>query len=220
MRQTTEPDQPSRRLRIALIGGGLALALFIGIGVYGLLRGPAPEPRTPATPTVTTQPQRGQSLTPRDLPTGTDSERFARSVAEGLFGWDTSLSHTPHEYMQTIIDAADRDEAPGLAADLRGYFPDDAAWGELRDYATRQWLEIDTLVVPEAWAGILADARPGTLPPGSVAYTITGTRHRAGVWEGQEVTDARPVSFTIFAACSDDGACRLLRLSALDSPLR
>ena len=58
------------------------------------------------------------------------------------------------------------------------------------------------------------------LLPGATAYTVTGTRHRTGVWEGQGVTDARPVSFTIFAACPDDEDCRLLRLSALDTPLR
>lgn len=220
MRQITEPDQRSRRLRIALIGGGLALALFVGIGVYGLLRGPAPEPVPNTAGAATANPDSGSDLAPRKLPTSTAPERFARTVAEVLFAWDTGLGHDPAEYMQPIIDVTDRDEAPGLAADLRGYFPDDAAWGELRNYATRQWLTLDTITVPDSWAGAVDQARPGTIPAGAIAYTIAGTRHRTGVWDGQQVADARAVSFTIFAACPDDGSCRLLRLSALDTPLR
>ncbi|WP_336992433.1 hypothetical protein [Leucobacter sp. VD1] len=219
MRQTTAPEQASRRLRIALIGGGLVLALLVGIGIYGLLRGPAPTPE-PIPNAATATPDSRPNLAPRELPASTTPERFARNVAEGLFAWDTGLGYGSQEYMQAIVDVADRDEAPGLTADLRAYFPDDDAWAELRHYATRQWLTIDTIAVPGSWAGIVADARPGTLPPGATAYTITGTRHRAGVWEGQDVIDSRPVSFTIFGACPDDGGCRLLRLSAVDTPLR
>lgn len=219
MRQTTAPGQASRRLRIALIGGGLVLALLVGIGIYGLLRGPAPT-HAPIPNAATATPDSRPNLAPRELPASTTPEQFARNAAEGLFAWDTGLGYGSHEYMQAIVDVADRDEAPGLAADLRTYFPDDAAWGQLRDYATRQWLTVDTITVPDSWAGIVAEARPGTLPPGAIAYTITGTRHRAGVWEGQEVTDARAVSFTIFAACPGEGACRLLRLSAPGTPLR
>ncbi|GAA1609236.1 MULTISPECIES: hypothetical protein [Leucobacter] len=219
MRQTTAPDQRSRRLRFALLSGGLTLTLFVGVGVYGLLRGPAPAPRTPASPAVTTEPQPGQSLAPRELPTSTGPERFVRSVAEGLFAWDTGLGYGAHEYMQAIVDVADREEAPGLAEDLRAYFPDDAAWGELRNYETRQWLIIDTITVPGTWPGVVANARPGTLPPGAAAYTITGTRHRVGSWEDRDVSDARPVSFTIFAACPTGDSCRLLRLSAADTPM-
>ena len=70
--------------------------------------------------------------------------------------------------------------------------------------------------VDPAWA----QAGAGQLPPGAIAYTITGTRHRTGVWDGRETSDARPITFTIFAACPDDEDCRLLRLSALDTPLR
>ena len=220
MRQITEPEQASRRLRIALIGGGLVLALLVGIGIYGLLRGPAPEPSPSPGSSASETPGAGRELSPRELPAVSDEERFARDVAVGLFAWDTGLGYGTHEYMQAVVEVADPDEAPGLAADLRAYFPDDDAWAELRHYATRQWITIDSISVPESWAGIVANARPGTLPPGATAYTVTGVRHRAGVWEGQDVSDARPVSFTIFAACSDGEDCRLLRLSALDTPLR
>lgn len=220
MRQTTEPEPVSRRLRVALIGGGLVLALLVGVGIYGLLRGPAPEPQPTSAKPATEASDSDRDLAPREPRAGANAERFARSVAEGLFAWDTSLGYGAHEYMQPIVDATDPEEASGLAADLRAYFPDDAAWVELRNYATRQWLTIDTIAIPASWAGIVADARPGTLPPDATAYTITGIRHRAGVWDGEDVTDARPVSFTIFAACLDDQGCRLLRLSALDTPLR
>ena len=219
MRQPTAPEQSSRRLRIALIGGGLVLALLVGIGVYGLLRGPAAQPAPDTHSTSTKAPEPGRDLTPRPKPESTEAERFSRSVAEGLFAWDTGLGYGAHEYMQAIVDVADREEAPGLAADLRAYFPDDTAWGELRNYETRQWLTIDTITVPETWPGVVANARPGTLPPGAAAYTITGSRHRVGSWEGQDVSDARPVSFTIFAACPPDDSCRLLRLSAVDTPM-
>ncbi|UOQ61517.1 hypothetical protein MUN76_06015 [Leucobacter rhizosphaerae] len=220
MRQTTDPEQASRRLRITLIVGGLVLALLLGIGIYGLLRGPAPEPSPGPRVASSGTPGAERELSPRELPAIADAERFARDVAVGLFAWDTSLGYGTHEYMQAIVDIADPDEAPGLAADLRAYFPDEDAWAELGHYATRQWLAIDSIAVPESWAGIVSDARPGSLPPGATAYTVTGTRHRAGVWEGRDVTDARPVSFTIFAACQDGEDCRLLRLSALDTPLR
>lgn len=220
MRQNPEPDRASRRLRVALIGGGLVLALLVGAGIYGLLRGPAPEPSPGPRIQASETPDPDRELSPRELPAVADAERFAREVAEGLFAWDTGRGHGTHEYMQAIVDVADPGEAPGLVADLRAYFPDDDAWAELRHYATRQWITIDTINVPESWAGIVADARPGSLPPGATAYTITGTRHRAGVWDGQDVTDARLVSFTIFAACPSGEGCRLLRLSALDTPLR
>ena len=51
-------DRHRRRLLIAAIAGGLVLVLLVGIGVYGLLRGPAqpagPGDRTPGTPTEST----------------------------------------------------------------------------------------------------------------------------------------------------------------------
>ena len=71
-----------------------------------------------------------------------------------------------------------------------------------------------------------AQAAPGQLPRGATAYTITGTRHRAGIWGTEPVEATRPVSFTVFIACAppapefSTSLCRLLRLSELDNPLR
>lgn len=219
MRRTASPGTPSHRYLVAVIGGGLLLLLLVGIGVYGLLRGPGTEP-APRTPAVEAPAEPAPGLEPRPVTESPDGERFARGIAERLFAWDTSMGRMPADYMQPLIDAADPAEAPGLAADLRAYFPDDPAWGELRKYSTRQWLTIEAATIPESWAGIVAQAKPGLVPPGATAYTITGTRHRAGLWDDKPVEDARPVSFTIFAACPDGDACRLLRLSAPDQPLR
>ncbi|WP_346728734.1 hypothetical protein [Leucobacter manosquensis] len=52
---------------------------------------------------------------------------------------------------------------------------------KLREYATTQSIEIDTIIVPNAWAAAAAQAKPGQLPPGAIAYTVNGIRHRAGV---------------------------------------
>lgn len=215
-------DRPPRRLFIAAAAGAAVLLLLIGVGIYGLLRGPA-APDTPHTPTAPASPAdetRQPSLTPRVITGTSDAEAFARTVAERLFAWDTGLEYGPADYMQHLVDAADPAEAPGLAADVRGYFPEARTWGELRQYQTRQWIEIGSIEVPADWAAAKAQAGAGQLPPGAIAYTVTGTRHRAGVWDGRETSDARPVAFTIFAACTDADGCRLLRLSAVDQPLR
>lgn len=215
-------DRPPRRLFIAAAAGAAVLLLLIGVGVYGLLQGPAtPDaPHTPASPASPAEAARQPGFTPRPVPEASDGEAFARSVAERLFGWDTGLEYGPADYMQRLVDVADPAEAPGLAADVRGYVPEARAWGELRQYQTRQWIEIDSIFVPADWAAAKAQAGAGQLPPGAVAYTITGTRHRTGVWDGRETSDARPVAFTIFAACTSGDGCRLLRLSAVDQPLR
>ena len=214
-------DRPPRRLFIAAAAGAAVLLLLIGVGVYGLLRGPAtPDtPHTLATPASPAEETRQPSFTPRPVPETSNGEAFARSVAERLFGWDTGLEYGPADYMQRLVDVADPAEAPGLAADVRGYFPEAHAWGELRQYQTRQWIEIESIVVPADWVAAKAQAGAGQLPPGAIAYTITGTRHRAGMWDGRETSDARPVAFTIFAACTSGDGCRLLRLSAVNQPL-
>ena len=122
--------------------------------------------------------------------------------------------------MQPLIDVADPEEAPGLVSDLRGYYPDQESWAKLREAHTRQSLTVDTLTVPSSWPAAIEQAAPGLIPPGAAAFTVAGTRHRVGIWEGQSVADARPVSFTVFVACPQGDACRLLRLSAVDQPMQ
>jgi len=228
MDQPAEPRR-HRRLLIAAIAGGLALLVAVGVGIYGLVRGPGntrPDPSPSGT--VATSPATPSSTPagPERLPVTGDAEAFARAVAEGLFTWDTISGATPSDYAQVLSDAASTSEADALASDVRAYLPTAEAWAQLTTYQTRQWLTIDTAAVPEAWATAEAQAAPGQLPHGATAYTITGTRHRSGIWGTAPVEASRPVSFTVFLVCAPPapefsvGLCRLLRLSELDNPLR
>lgn len=227
--QATDPRR--RRLLGAAIAGGAALLAVIGVGVWGLVRGPA---------TGTTPAQSGSASASASSPSASHSagvtgpeaigtvsapDVFARAVARALFTWDTASRYGPADYAQVLSDAADSSEADALAGDVRGYLPSTDAWAQLRTYQTRQWLTIDTVVIPQAWATARAQAAPGQLPAGTTAYTITGTRHRTGTWDTQPVETTHPVSFTVFLTCHptapDHAApiCRLLRLSAPDQPL-
>lgn len=226
-------DQPAesrrRRLLIAAIAGGLALLVAVGVGIYGLVRGPgATNPDPSPSGTVSVSPTRPTSTpaAPLRLPVTRDAEEFARAVATALFTWDTVSGATPADYAQVLSDAADDSEADALASDVRAYLPTAEAWAQLTTYQTRQWLTIETAVVPEAWETAEAQAAPGQLPHGATAYTIQGTRHRTGIWGTEPVETSRPVSITVFIACAPPAPeftanlCRVLRLSKLDNPLR
>lgn len=221
-RRSTEylgtPPDPMRRFRIVLgiIAGIMVLAMIV-IGVIGLLRGPAPETVTPEPSSSHAEPT---SADPAPLPQTRAPEAFARAVAERLFSWDTGGDAGPADYMQPLVDAAHDSEPVALASDLRGYFPDQGNWGELRHMQVRQWLTIDRAVIPDAWAIAQAQARPGQLPEGSTAYTIDGTRQRTGIRGTEPVRIDQPVAFTVFVVCPPAASCTLLRLSALDQPLR
>ena len=216
---------------MALIAAGIVLLLLASVGVYGLLTGPRtststdpgpePGPTTTAPPTVAPSTPR----TPRvpAVPRSVDPETFARDVASTLFAWDTASGLWPLDYTSAILTVGDPsgDEQAGLASDVAAYLPTRDAWIELRQYATRQRLTIDTAYVPNAWADAVAQAQPGQLAAGTTAVTIEGTRQRAGVWNGQPVTSEHPVAFTVFVVCAPTyPTCHLLRLSQLDNPLR
>jgi len=222
-------SQPERRLRrrpVVVIVSLIIAVLLVGVGVYGLVRGPGTASTgTPIAPTSTAPPLTGPTTgaaSPAPItPTG-DAEAFARRVALAVFAWDTATAYRPSDYIQAIVDVGDPsgNETPGLAADLADYLPNTAAWAQLRQYQTRQWLTIDTATVPSTWAQALQQGQ-ATLLPGTTAYTITGTRHRAGVWDSEPVTTSEHVSFTVFETCQPTySSCRLLRLSQLDNPLR
>lgn len=223
-------DRRRRGVLIAAIAAGLALLLAAGVGIYGLLRGPADRTQAnPAPPSTATAGPGAPARTPAGparLPVTADPEDFARAVAAALFTWDTLSGAGPADYAQVLSDAADGSEADALAADVRAYLPTDQAWAQLTGYQTRQWLTIDSAVIPTAWTTAQAQAAPGQLPRGVAAYTITGTRHRSGIWGTDPVETSRPVSFTVFLACVPPAPeftaklCRLLRLSELDNPLR
>lgn len=222
-----------RRLLIATIAGGLVPLLLVGVGVYGLLRGPASRtdttPAGPSVPSATSTPAGTDGQGPAAVSQTGGPEAFARAVAVALFTWDTTSGYQAVDYAQMLADVAADEEADALAGDVRAYLPNPQAWAHLRQYQTRQWLTIDTAVIPEAWeTTAIAQAAPGQIPDGAVAYTIDGTRHRDGTWGTEPVEASRPVTFTVFIVCTPTvtnrgitgTSCELLRLSQLDSPLR
>ncbi|WP_347125369.1 hypothetical protein [Microbacterium sp. SY138] len=224
-------DRRRRRVLIALIAGGLALLLLVGVGIYGLLRGPAPRtepaPGT-AAPTITAPPTGTSPADPVPVSQLGGPETFARQVALALFAWDTTSGYGPADYAQVIVDVAAGEEADALAGDVRAYLPGAEAWAQLRQHQTRQWLSIQEMFVPEAWETATGQAAPSQIPEGAVAYTIEGTRHRDGTWGTEPVEASRPVVFTVFIVCTPvvtnrgitGTHCELLRLSQLDNPLR
>jgi hypothetical protein len=218
--------------RLAVVGGVAGLVLVVTSAVYlrsaftgdpaGAPTIAAASPSTPALPGAreTAPPTLAVELGP--APVTDDPAEFARLAAAAIFAWDTSTGHAVEEYVARLVGIADPtgEETPGLVADLTGYLPTATAWAELRTYATRQWLEVDSVQVPSLWPQAVAQAPEGALLPGSAAYTVTGVRHRAGVWHGDAVTSEHEVAFTIFMVCAPSyDQCHLLRLSRLDEPL-
>ncbi len=226
---SASPDPQTRRRLTALLTAGVVLLLLAGVGVYGLLTGPrtTTSPPDPSpSPTLTATPTPSAPASPTALPQvprSADPETFAQSVAEALFAWDTASGLLPLDYASVVLAVGDPSgtEQAGLASDISTYLPNRDAWIELRQYATRQHLVIDTTFIPDTWAEAIEQANPGQIAPGTTALTIEGTRHRAGVWNGQPVTSEHPVAFTMFMVCAPSyPTCHLLRLSQLDNPLR
>lgn len=221
----------SRRLLIILVVAVAVLLALVGVGLYGFVSGPESPSGVPgrtndtsAPTSVPTIPATTSSITaPRTIRSTADAEVFARRVAEALFTWDTASGYGPADHAQVVVDVGDPtgNETAGLASDVRSYLPTSEAWVQLRQFQTRQWLVIDAAVVPDAWAGAVEQAAPGQLLPGTIAYTVTGIRHRSGTWGTDPVDISHPVAFTVFVTCSPSfDTCHLLRLSGLDDPLR
>lgn len=230
-------DPTTRRRRtmlIATIAAGLILILLVGVGVYGLIRGPqptAPDDTAPSDQPNVTVPV-AEPAGPEPVITLGGSEEFAVAVADALFTWDTTSGYGPADYAQMLADITADAEADAAASDVRAYLPTPEAWAQLRTHQTRQWLTVDTIEIPDAWEAAVTQAAPGQIPGGTVAYTITGTRHRTGYWGTDPVTTTHPVAFTVFLTCTPEQnpalapaapiieTCFLLRLSQLDNPLR
>ncbi|KRA30985.1 MULTISPECIES: hypothetical protein [unclassified Nocardioides] len=212
---------------MVLAGCVLALATF-SIGVYGLVRGPAdttaPTPtRRPAEAEVTARANDpAATLQHRALLRTTDPIAYARAVAESLFTWDTSTGFLPTDYTSAVLADADPsgEETPGLLADVAAYLPTVEQWLDLSAMGVAQRIDIVEAFVPESWDAA-EDQAHGRLLPGTTAVTISGTRHRSGMWNGEVAASSYPVSFTIFLACQPAfERCHVLRLSQLDNPLR
>lgn len=217
--------------RVWVVGGVAGLVLVATILVY--LRSTFSEDDavapsatgSPATPGVTDAPGAAPPTRAVELAAALatdDPAEFASVVAAAIFDWETTSGHGIGEYVARLVAIADPtgEETPGLVADLAGYLPTATAWGDLRTYSTRQWLEVDSVQVPSLWPQALAEAQEGALLPGSAAYTVSGVRHRAGVWQGESVASEHEVAFTVFMVCGPSyDRCHLLRLSRLDEPL-
>lgn len=219
----------TRRRRVCV--GALVVAV-VAAAVGGWLAIANPRHATPAgSPPIADADRQGQTPAGGAAPepavldqvaTTADPRVFAESVAQALLAWDTTGPFVLNDYTGRLLAVADPtgEESPGLVADLAGYLPTADAWAYLRPYYTRQWLQISSAEVPDQWDQALAEAGPQGLAPGTTAYTITGTRHRAGVWEGDDVTSEHDVAFTVFVVCQPSyPTCHLLRLSRLDEPL-
>lgn len=217
------------RRRHALV---LAIATCLVLALVGLVRACAAEPSRDGVVASSSAPRpEPTDAAHRDadeaIPTITDApsadpETFAAQVARALFDWDTAAAYSPTDVRGRLLAVADPTgrEATGLAADLAGYLPTADGWTFLRGYYTRQHIEIDSVAVPSQWDQAMAEAGPGGLAPGTVAYTVEGVRHRDGVWDGADVSSRHDVAFTVFLVCAPSYVtCHLLRLSRLDEPL-
>lgn len=229
MRYSTTHDDGLRRRRIVVVAA-TAVALLVAAGVYAVLSRPHSSQPVHGGPAPAVASSLGQApdlagsdgVLPGLDPTA-DPESFALLVAHAIFDWDTTVAVPLAGYTSRLVAVADPtgESSPGLATDVAAYLPTAAAWAQLRPYSTRQWLRIETVEVPSLWSQAEAEAGPEGLLPGTAAYTITGVRHRAGIWEGEPVSSEHDVAFTVFIVCAPSYPdCHLLRLSRLDEPLR
>lgn len=215
-----------RRRRLIVVGSATALLLIAFIAYTALVHRAH---SSKATLAVTRQ--GSAELTPAEtkplvtelpaLSSSSDPEAFARQVAAATFAWDTATIVSRIDHVEQLVAVADPtgESTPGLVADLANYLPTQDAWAILTKYETRQWLSIDSAITPSKWAVAVAQAGDELLP-GTTAFTIHGTRHRAGIWEGAPVSSEHGVAFTVFVVCGPSyPECHLLRLSMLDKPL-
>lgn len=214
------PDTTGTRWRLLLVVAAGVLVLLVAVIGYAAFANP--DPSSSADPTAKS-PASEPIATPASAPSldAAEPESFARQVARTLFLWDTRTTSTPRSFTDQLVAVADPtgESSAGLVADIANYLPTDQVWIELRKYETRQWIEVASVEVPDLWA--TAEAQAGdNLLPGTTAFTVRGTRHREGVWEGEDVASQHEVAFTVFIVCAPTySECRLLRLSRLDDPL-
>lgn len=221
-----------RRLTLILAVAGLAVLATTVVGLYGLVRGPSRSPIpvpsssdvggrvAPIAPIPSGRGSTGHA--PASLPHTDNPTTYARAVATALFDWDTTSGYLPADYTAPVLADADPsgEETAGLIGDVAGYEPTTTEWARLATMQVAQRLQIIAATLPSSWPEALAQAR-GQLRPGTTAITITGLRHRTGIWDGHHASTTGTVSFTIFLACRPAfPRCHTLRLSQLDNPLK
>jgi hypothetical protein len=210
-----------KRLLIAFAGIVIALTFIVIIGVLGLLRGPSTASELQALAHTAKVSSASVGIDrPRPVLVTAHPESFARSVARALFDWDTRHEGGPSPWAQVLVDVADPDEGSAVASDIRGFLPVTEMWEQLAEYGTRQWLEVESVHVPDAWSTALKQAIPGQIPQGAAAFTLVASAHREGTWNTDVIRTKRDVTFTVFIRCPGGEPCTLLRLSQLDKPLK
>jgi hypothetical protein len=222
------PNLTGRQI-LLVMACALALTL-VGVGVLGLIRAPGdsstdPTRDRPAPDVIVADAGSVDpvaTLEDRSLPHTADPIAYAKAVATSLFDWHTAAGFLPADYSAAVLADADPsgEETPGLLDDIATYLPTVEQWLDLGAMAVVQSIDIDDAYVPDSWDAAVQQAH-GQLRPGTTAVTITGTRHRSGVWNGEVAESSHPVSFTVFVACPPGfDRCHVLRLSQLDNPLR
>lgn len=213
-----------------LLGGALAV-ITLAVGVYGLVQRPGGQ--APEAPSPTSTYAGASADRPKEtalvaapeallLPHTSDPIAYARAVAVALFDWDTSTGFLPTDYAAPVLADADPSgqETPGLLTDVATYLPNVDQWLALGAMKVEQRIDIDDAYIPDSWAAAVAQSN-GQLRPGTMAVTLTGTRHRRGVWNDEPAEVGHPISFTVFVACPPSfERCHVLRLSQLNKPLR
>lgn len=214
--------------QITLVLAAVLAVATLAVGIYGLVRGP-----TSSAPVPTPQQEIAIDVTPeatvpmvsledRVLPNTTDPVAYTRAVATSLFDWDTTSGYLPTDYTAAVLADADPsgEETPGLLDDVATYLPTTEQWLNLGAMNVVQSIRIEKAYIPASWVSAVAQAH-GQLRPGTSAVTISGTRYRSGIWNGEPAESSSPVSFTVFVACPPAfDRCHVLRLSQLDNPLK
>lgn len=212
-----------RRL-LVLAAAGVSAALMLGAVLVAFDSRPPQQtihPEGPTVPTSSAAPSDADIRPAVTVPRNADPRQFVRDVAAAIFAWDTRTASGPAELIEPFLTIADPtgESSPGLVSDLAGYLPTHDAWVDLRRYQTQQRLEVTTVSVPDLWSSAVEQS-DGELAPGTAAFTVEGTRHRSGMWEGQPVASEHGVAFTVFVVCAPTyPTCHMLRLSRLDDPL-
>jgi len=230
--------RPLRRWRIFF--GILLVIAAVAFAVYGLLSTYLGRPH-PGADAVPTQATSDAPVPARPAPAHSSEKQgaaidglppiaatpnpkaFATNVARALFDWDTTAGHSLADYRGRLLAVADPSglESPGLVSDLTAYLPSQETWEFLGEYGTRQHISLTAVSVPAQWRDAQEAARPDELAPGTAALTVSGSRIRSGMWEGEPVAENFDVAFTVFVVCEPTyPRCFLLRLSRLDEPLR
>jgi hypothetical protein len=146
--------------------------------------------------------------------TASKAEAFTRDIADIVLTWDTVSGPDLTTVRGELLALADPtgEETPGLLADLDVYLPTTASWRYLESLGARQRVDLGQVAVPTGWTSSVA-GEPDLAE--TYAVNVEGTREREATAAGLTDRTSRPVRFTVFVRCPDDGPCALLRLGRL-----